>query len=232
MEINKTFFHLSDNDLVVPISDVTYDPLIKLRPVILPPPTPAGNRYPGVFVSLVGKNHERGATLRAVDESVSAGGSLAAVCWYDNKPAHGISTAYGPDIVAVGRKNKRGISRPVDCLELMAKYNQYIGGTDRFDQFRLGCYSLLEDTVKWWFKVSLCLLDMTLVNAFVMYKHRHPKADRHVFLESVHDGLLDKSWYGQGPSRSTTRFVNVNHALQKGRDRDCKVCSNRGTSGR
>ena len=46
------------------------------------------------------------------------------------------------------------------------EYNKYMGGVDRADQF-LSYY--IHRTVKWWRRAFFFLLDMAVVNSYVLY---------------------------------------------------------------
>ena len=58
------------------------------------------------------------------------------------------------------------IRKPV----VVEQYNQFMGGVDRSDQL-LSYYGFADRTVKWWRRAVFYLLDMAVVNAYVLHTH-------------------------------------------------------------
>ena len=48
------------------------------------------------------------------------------------------------------------------------KYNQYMLGVDRLDQ-RMSYYQFNRKSVRWWRKVFFWVLEVMIVNAFILY---------------------------------------------------------------
>ncbi|EGZ25318.1 hypothetical protein PHYSODRAFT_449404, partial [Phytophthora sojae] len=71
-------------------------------------------------------------------------------------------------------------------------YQRYMGGVDRHDQLRLQAYSLQLSVrfTKYYKSLFLGLVDMALVNAYIVYKklcERKPHKDSHFnFLAKLH----------------------------------------------
>ena len=51
---------------------------------------------------------------------------------------------------------------------LVDQYNMYMGGVDKADQY-LCYYGFSHRTVKWWRRAFFHLLDLAIVNAYVLY---------------------------------------------------------------
>ena len=85
------------------------------------------------------------------------------LAWRDKgKPTIMISTAYGGTITG-----RRGVIREKPLV--VDHYNQYMGGVDIADH--LGCYySFGRRTVKWWRKLLFWLLEVSVVNAYILYR--------------------------------------------------------------
>ena len=67
--------------------------------------------------------------------------------------------------------------RPLPCLIVIADYNQYMGGVDFMDQ-HLSNYSLTtRHTLKWWKKVFWRLIDISIVNSWIIFHHNNPASD-------------------------------------------------------
>jgi len=60
-------------------------------------------------------------------------------------------------------------TEPVSKRKLSADYNTYMSGVDH-------CYkSLNRKTTKWWKRLFFCLLDMSVVNAVILYTTVFPE---------------------------------------------------------
>ena len=83
--------------------------------------------------------------------------------------------------------HKRVVEKP-KAVELYTKYMQ---GVDRGDQ--LLWYKLhIHKSLKWWKKVFVYLLEMSLTNASIIYKTFHPKSRSISFSMAVVYGLLEE----------------------------------------
>ena len=52
---------------------------------------------------------------------------------------------------------------------LVADYNQYMLGVDKLDQL-MAYYSFLHKSVKWWQRIYLWLLEVMVIDAYIIYK--------------------------------------------------------------
>ena len=112
---------------------------------------------------------ERGAVISAnVDRS------MMALKWMDKRPVSMLTTIHDNSMTTkVRRKRRRGgereeIRKPVT----VDQYNQFMGGVDRSDQL-LSYYGFSHRTVKWWRRAAFHLLDMAIVNSYVLYSSLH-----------------------------------------------------------
>ena len=64
----------------------------------------------------------------------------------------------------------RGKSRVVKKPEVVAEDNQFMFGVDKIDQM-MSYYSFVQKSIKKWRKVFFWLLDMAVVNSFIVYRH-------------------------------------------------------------
>ena len=94
---------------------------------------------------------------------------ISSVAWKDKgKPTLMIFTAYDACTVTVQCRHGGPKVKPlvVDC------YNKFMWGVDVADQF--GCYYLLDRrTVKWWRKLLFWLMEVSIVNAYILYRGDH-----------------------------------------------------------
>ena len=95
---------------------------------------------------------------------------IAAVRWHDRKDVYALSTFIGDELTTVKRRGKTSGSRvDVSCPEIIADYNQFMGGVDLADQ-HFCYYSVGRKNMKWWRKIFWRLHDIAIVNAAVIYR--------------------------------------------------------------
>ena len=124
-------------------------------------------------------------------------------------------------------------------------YNQHMLGVDKLDQFA-SYYSFLHKSVKWWRKVFFWMLEVAVINAYIIYKKlataqgRRPmthKAFLRVLIDHLSEPLRSQASQQarrrQPASQNFERLQQVPHFPAKGRKRtDCCVCSDRRPGGK
>lgn len=112
-------------------------------------------------------------------------GNVYVTKWKDQRDVLSISTAHHPELVNV--ENRYGVEKikPQD----VAEYNQYMSGVDRLDQM-ISYYSTPRKTIRWYKKVLFHLIDVTIWNAYYLYKLYHPKTSFLVFRDSLIMSLI------------------------------------------
>ncbi|GMF41518.1 unnamed protein product [Phytophthora fragariaefolia] len=132
----------------------------------------------------------RGTTRFAVNKAVPA---VTAAVWWDNKPVQFLSTGGGREMVTCG-----GDKVTVPCPSMIRDYHRWMGGVDVHDQLRLQRYSLqLTVTFRKYYKtVFLGLVDMTLVNAFIVFREAQDqrgekRTDHSMFFKLLQSQMLD-----------------------------------------
>jgi len=105
-------------------------------------------------------------------------GDTTALVWMDRKPVFVVSNAHSPIMESVRRKNKDGSVSLVNCPTIVADYNRYMGGVDLNDQLK-SYYQYNRKSRRWWLRLFFHLLDVTVVNAYILYLqvyriHCHP----------------------------------------------------------
>ena len=88
--------------------------------------------------------------------------------WKDSKAVHFISNYHGVDTTSVQRKQKDGHKIPVECPQVVKDYNKFMGGVDKHDMLR-ELYGTDRKNVKWWHRLFFGLLDVAIVNAYILY---------------------------------------------------------------
>ena len=96
-------------------------------------------------------------------------GPIAAIKWQDRKPVTLLTTACNPsDVRNISRKNKDGTKSEVSCPLAIVRYNEIMGGVDRFDQYRER-YAIGRRSIKWWHRIFFYLADLAIVDAFILW---------------------------------------------------------------
>lgn len=113
-------------------------------------------------------------------------------------------------------------------------------GVDKLDQL-MSYYSFLHKSIKWWRKVFFWMLEVSIVNSYIIYKELAKSRRAPVMPQLAYRRKLILSL--SAPVRMAVIPRQVRHAsrlerlrsthfLAKGtKRRDCVVCSNRGSDG-
>lgn len=164
----------------------------------------------------------------------------AAVKWMDRKAVCFLSSAHSPRKVStVLRRQRNGARIEVGCPEVVKVYNQTMGGVDKFDQLR-ECYAIGRRSVKWWHRIFYYLIDLAIVNSYVMWKNKsvdptkcHQLDFRINLARQLINGFSSRKNRGRPPNYfkqtvpDSIRVSNVgNHMPEKpGNSRRCKLCA-------
>lgn len=96
---------------------------------------------------------------------------ISNVIWKDNKIVTMVSTFVGEMLKSqVGRydkSNKRYVN--IDWPSIVGEYNRYMGGVDLIDSI-MGYYKILIRSKRWQVRVFYHLLDLTMANAWLLYR--------------------------------------------------------------
>ena len=104
---------------------------------------------------------------------------LLVLQWQDKKKVTVISTVHDDSMVVKRRRTKfaAGGTEEVSKPAAIQEYNTYMGGVDKGDQ--LFCYyPLPHRTVKWWKRAFFHLLEVALVNTYIMYTQSNCSSKR------------------------------------------------------
>ena len=102
---------------------------------------------------------------------VRQNGNLTVSVWQDSKPVTVLATNADPTkSESVQRKTKDGTRITVPSLQSIVLYNMFMGGVDLNDQLR-GYYHLRLKGRKFYKYIVFFLIDLTITNAYILYKH-------------------------------------------------------------
>ena len=124
--------------------------------------------------------------------------------------------------------SRRGVV--MDKPTVIADYNQYMLGVDKLDQL-VAYYSFLHKSVKWWRKIFFWLLEVMVINSYIIYrelaKARGEKPLTHLafrrrLIESLSEPIRCSASSNARPgpraSHHLERLQPIRHFPQKGRD--------------
>lgn len=97
--------------------------------------------------------------------------TLSVVRWFDNRPVTFLSTFVGAQPVTEVSRFSR-VSRTeqqVACPRVVKVYNAHMGGVDLLDSL-ISLYRIQIRLKKWYHKIFFHLLDLTVVNSWLLYR--------------------------------------------------------------
>lgn len=120
------------------------------------------------------KNVDRGTSYEFV--ATIDGVDVSSVIWKDNKCVTLVSSFAGKTPISKVRRYDRKVKKiiEVDCPYIITEYNRHMGGVDLMDSF-MGRYKIYMKSRKWYIRIFYHLLDMSLVNSWLLYKRVHSK---------------------------------------------------------
>ena len=105
--------------------------------------------------------------------------SMLVIKWMDKRPVIMLTTIHSDDVISSERRSKRaeGGREKVEKPVVVAEYNKFMGGVDKADQF-LSYYGFSHRTVRWWRRAFFFLLDMAVVNSYIIYTQKYTSSRR------------------------------------------------------
>lgn len=138
--------------------------------------------------------------------------------WRDKRPVLYVSTEFENNMCV--SRNKRGQER-VKPLPII-HYNAEMSGVDRHDQL-MSYYPCEHKALRWYKKVFVHIIQMSLINSFKLYRKDHPqsKSSLYDFRLEVIDMLLPEK-VPSSPKRPKQRRSDIIHVLSKIVKKDSK----------
>jgi hypothetical protein len=153
---------------------------------------------------------ERG-TIKMATAEIGKFGKLTALSWQDTKPVHLLSTGLNTNPCTVSRcaRGERE-KKQVHAVNIVKKYQECMNGVDRHDYLRMATYSVQMSHVfrKWYITFFNAMIDLTLVNSFIIWKLLGHKSTHASFNETVSLGLLSTQIRRVRNPTSTKRGLN------------------------
>lgn len=158
-------------------------------------------------------------------------GGLTGVRWMDKHPVALLSTIHNDSTATVTRRSRAAagstemVSKPV----MITAYTNFMGGVDVADQL-VTYYGFAHCSKKWWKRAFFHLLEVCMVNAYILYSSSHQSISHVDFILTVARELLEKSGHElMSPSPSLVdqpqRLVGRNHFPEPSGKRRTVVCA-------
>lgn len=164
--------------------------------------------------------------------------NVSVVQWKDKREVLMITSLYDDSTEEVRRRVKNGEEEIVTKPSVICRYNENMGGVDVADHF-FASYPFVRKTVKWWRKVFFWLLEVGIVNGFILKNNyrdpgmpsmRQKKFRKNLAKQLVGDIRNENSRKrGRKSHEDEARLVGkhfIYESAEKNR-RDCVVCSSR-----
>ena len=172
------------------------------------------------------------------------GKKLTAAWWKDRRDVYVMSTIRGNSVENVMKRPKGSREKqPMPCPTMIVDYNNNMGGVDLTDQ-QLSYYSMTtRKTLKWWKKVFWRLVDICIVNSWIIFRTNWPhspvnshKAFRLRLIAELVQPLLAlkaspscpiylQSKKGRKTVSSETRLTGKHFCYKNSKRQRCVVCS-------
>ncbi|PNF29671.1 PiggyBac transposable element-derived protein 4 [Cryptotermes secundus] len=172
--------------------------------------------------------------LKKGDVVTRVKGHLSVVRWKDKRDVYVLTNLHPPPLEGNFRDESGHAVKP----HVIEDYNAHMGFVDKSDRM-VNSYGIARRTWKWTKKLFFHLLDMTILNAYLLHKSCGGKMTHKKFREVLvrdlilesHEANLTVSGVSRGrPSSSGAQMVRLEvkhsqHWPAKGKQRRCRVCS-------
>ena len=163
---------------------------------------------------------------------------MLAQAWKDKRNVVMLSTWHNNSMQNMRRNVKNNVEqfrKPV----VICDYNKHMGGVDVSDQY-ISSYSFIRKSKKWWRKMFFWLLEVAVVNSFILYNlsavaNQKPKLSHKKYRLELMKALVGDVRNREGKKRgrpSTSdqeEWLNNKphfiYANEKRNSKDCAVCS-------
>ncbi|KAK6185790.1 hypothetical protein SNE40_007943 [Patella caerulea] len=153
----------------------------------------------------------RNIRLQKGDIAIRSGEGILCLVWKDKKDVKILSTMHTALMVDTGNKDRQNnaIIKPQCVLD----YNKGMGGTDLSDQLATTCKSVRKH-IKWYKKLFYYLLDMAIINSYLLRKTLGGRMSVVQFKMSLIHEIVDATPLPEYRSRGRPRSLPVPGRMQ------------------
>lgn len=162
-------------------------------------------------------------------------GNLSVVRWRDKRDVYLLTNMHSPPLEGNFVDESRNAIKP----QVVEDYNRHMGYVDKADRMA-NSYGIARRTWKWTKKLFFHLLDMTILNSYLLHKSVGGKKTHKAFREELVRNLITEvlgtnASVKPGPGRPTSASTKLSrlevkysqHWPSKGSRRRCRVCSSK-----
>lgn len=144
--------------------------------------------------------------------------------WKDKRDVFYISTEFRNNLIKYFNRRQQEKTKP----EAILKYNTFMGGIDRKDQF-MAYYPCERKTLRWYKKIGIHIIYMCLINSFFLYKKFvRPRISLYDFRLEVLEHLLPEKADPNIERRMPTAHIQMKNVPsgnnRKHAHRRCTIC--------
>ena len=105
-------------------------------------------------------------------------GSMMALKWMDKRPVMMLTTIHDDSFVTKKRRSRAAPGGEEEILKplVVEEYNKHMGGVHTGSQLQ-SHYGFAHCTIKWWWQLFFHLIDLAIVNAYILYLMSPCKVD-------------------------------------------------------
>lgn len=184
-------------------------------------------------------NQKNDKNMKRGEFQFKAKNRIAAVKWMDKKPVRFLSSAHSPrNVSSVRRRVGKGSKIDFGFPKVVEFYNKNMGGVDKFDQYHER-YAIGRRSTKWWHRIFYYLIDLAIVNSYLLWQLQNPKSDHLNFRLKLSrlqlNGYTSRKSIGRPPNfvnistpeEVRTANVGVHMPVKNVNYRRCKLCSSK-----
>lgn len=187
------------------------------------------------------KKEKRGNYIAKIDKE----DGIMILKWIDNNVVTSASTCHGihpiTSVKRFSRTEKKVIH--VNRPSIITEYNRFMGGTDLLDE-NTSRYRISIRRKKWWWSIFTWILDVSVVNAWTIYRQYEPLTQLQFRRQIVQTYLTRYGLPPKGPGRPATsrssvtlnrvsddlRYDGRNHLLVPNENKKRRRCAAEGCS--
>ena len=162
--------------------------------------------------------------------------NVMSLCWKDKCPIYMLSTWHNDESKTTTRIVRGGRREEIEKPLVISDYTENMGAVDKADHYCVS-YSFLRKTLRWWRKLFFWMLEVSLINSFILYRleTHQPNLTRlqyrkKIILQLVRNTRNVNAERRRRPSSADDheRLQKIPHFIAKaasGHTKACMVCS-------
>lgn len=114
--------------------------------------------------------------------------SIHCLAWRDKRYVLMLCTCMGNSAEVVERKVNEKVLERITKPTVVYEYNRFLGGVDLADHY-ISSYIFVPKSVKWWRKLFFWLLEVSIVNSYLLYSQFNGHLEQKQFKKNLFSSL-------------------------------------------